>query len=286
MVMIPAIGLACGIGGKIRGAEIGPLFIQERLKLDWKEMITLESRCQDQYEEIAAGNRRLASAAFHLASQEPFLLSFGGDHSCAIGTWSGGSAAKEAEGDIGLLWIDAHMDSHTPETSETGNIHGMPLAALLGYGDPRLTQILHPRPKLKPQNVALIGIRSFEEGEANLLKRLGVRVYFMDEVRERGLGAIFPEAIARVTQTTVGYGVSFDIDSIDPSFIKAVGTPEPGGLDPLETLQAFSHFTERPPIAFELVEYIPSLDPDFQTFSWIQRFIQVIERAAVPTALI
>ncbi len=283
--MVPSIGLACGIGGRVSGAEMGPLVLNERLNADllWKAMAYPPSG-SDSYERIAAANRDLAEAAYALAKTEPFLLSFGGDHSCAIGTWSGVSAAKEEAGDIGLLWIDAHMDSHTPETSETGNIHGMPLAALLGYGDNRLTRILHPRPKLKPENVALIGIRSFEEGEAKLLERLNVRIYFMEEVKARGLDEIIPEAIRHVSNQTVGYGVSFDLDSIDPTFAAAVGTPEPDGLDPAEMLAATAHFRDFPPIAFELVEYIPALDASLQSFRYIEQLIKAIVPATVPSA--
>jgi len=282
--MIPAIGLASGIGGRKLGAGEGPLFVRKHFNEDllWETMVMPEiGRIGDPCEAIASLNQKFAEAAYSMAQREPFFLSVGGDHSCAIGMWSGVAAAKKQEGNLGLIWIDAHMDSHTPQTSETGNIHGMPLAALLGYGDERLKHILYPHPKLQPQNIALIGIRSFESGELELLQRLNVRVYFMEEVNERGLDAVMREAHALVTSDTVGYGISFDLDSIDPAHIAAVGTPVPGGLDPEEVLNAFSLFEERPPLAFELVEYNPSLDDGFRTLRFIRRLISKIKLAAV-----
>ncbi|HSX37839.1 MAG TPA: arginase [Chlamydiales bacterium] len=279
--MIPAIGIASGLGGRTSHAGAGPLFLQKELKIDlsWHTLIQPKiDKTQDLYETIAALNQKLAQAAFHMTLKEPFFLAFGGDHSSAIGTWSGVSFAKKEEGDIGLLWIDAHMDSHTPQTSESGYIHGMPLAALLGYGDPRLTQILHPAAKLKPRNVALIGIRSFESGEAELLKNLGIRVYFMEEVKKRGLDVVVQEAHALISQETIGYGVSFDLDSIDPQWIPAVGTPVPNGIDPEEMIAAFSFFEHAAPLAFELVEYNPFLDGDWRTLEFIRKVIKTIER--------
>lgn len=284
--MIPTIGLASGVGGKNIHAAAGPLFLQNHLKgdLSWKTVIIPEkTEVKDPYETIAALNRKLADAAYSMAKQEPFFLSVGGDHSCAIGMWSGVSAAKQTQGPLGLLWIDAHMDSHTPQTTETGNIHGMPLAVLMGHGDSRLTQIFHCDPKIRPQHIALIGIRSFERGEARLLSRLNVRVYFMEEVRTRGIRAVLQEALSLVCRNTIGFGVSFDLDSLDPLEIKAVATPEPGGVDSHEMLSAFSLFEKFPPIAFELVEYTPSLDSDFNTLKFIRRLLKTIK--PVSTAL-
>src|SRR5204862_2513914 len=122
------------------------------------------------------------------------------------------------------------MDSHTPATSETGRIHGMPLACLLGHGYPALTHILHSTPKLKPQNVCLIGVRSFEQGEEELWKKLNVRIYFMDEVIERGFATILKEAVNLVSANTVGYGLSIDLDGFDPLEVPGVDVPESDGI--------------------------------------------------------
>jgi arginase len=270
--MIPYLGLASGLGGADSRCAEGPLVLSKLLTLGTGQIFIPESKILDKYDHLALLNQRLADAAYRLASEHPFFLSLGGDHSSAIGTWSG--VARAQKGEIGLLWIDAHMDAHTPETSESGNIHGMPVAALLGYGDPRFTRL---SPRLNPRNVALIGIRSFESAEEALLKRLGVRIYYMQEVKERGFQAVLKEAEELVSLHTTGYGISFDLDGIDPTFVPAVGTPVPDGLDPKELLGGLSQLKKRP-LALEIVEYIPSLDPQRQALSLIQKMVHLFEK--------
>jgi len=205
------------------------------------------------------------SVAQHLA-QGDFPLVIGGDHSCAVGTWSGVKRALGAQARLGLIWIDAHMDSHTVATSSTQHIHGMPLASLLGHGDARLTGVAGAGPKLLPEDVCLIGVRSFESEEAALLKQLGVRVYFMHEVRRRGLSDVFAEALQRVGEHTTGYGISIDLDALDPAEGPGVGTPVPGGLLRAEITDALvlAHGDEKL-LAVEIVEYNPYLDEHFVT---------------------
>ena len=146
----------------------------------------------------------------------------------------------------------------------------------MGYGDERLTSIGDGFAKIRPENLALIGIRSFEPEELHLLKRLHVRIYMMDEVRRRGLDVIFKEAIEIATKNTAGYGVSFDLDSIDPLFAPAVGTPVDGGLDPKEFLENLHHFETAPPLAFELAEYNPLLDVENKSFNLIRQLLQAL----------
>jgi arginase len=170
------------------------------------------------------------------------------------------------EGRLGLLWIDAHMDSHTFRTSPSRALHGMPLACLLGHGDPRLTRIGGPEPKLLPQDVCLIGVRSFEWGEAVLLKRLGVRVYFMAEIRRRGLAELCAEAWAHVTREAAACGVSLDLDALDPEEEPGVGSPVAGGLHRDELAAALRGLHGDPRLrALEVVEYNPYADRDFAT---------------------
>ena len=201
----------------------------------------------------------------HLSRRE-FPLVIGGDHSCAIGTWSGVKRAIGSQARLGLIWIDAHMDSHTFGTSPSRNIHGMPLACLLGHGDRRLTDIAGTGPKLLPEDVCLIGVRSFESEEAALLEKLGVRVYLMDEVRRRGLSEVFAEARALVGRHTRGYGISIDLDALDPAEEPGVGSPVPGGLLRIELTDALrlAHGDERL-MALEIVEYNAYLDRHFVT---------------------
>lgn len=195
-----------------------------------------------------------------------FPLVIGGDHSCAIGTWSGVKRALGTDARLGLIWIDAHMDSHTFGSSRSKHIHGMPLACLLGYGDARLTGIAGAGPKLRPEDVCLIGVRSFESEEYVLLKKLGVRVYFMHEVRRRGLQDVFAEARDLVCRHTAGYGVSIDLDALDPAEEPGVGTPVPGGLLRKDLTGALVrvHGDEKL-LALEIVEYNPYLDQHFVT---------------------
>ena len=131
---------------------------------------------------------QLAHYVFDSTFNQRCFLTLGGDHSCAIGTWSGAaSALAQQQKELGLIWVDAHMDSHTHDTSTSHNIHGMSLAALLGHGRPALTNILSSHSKLKPENVYLIGVRSYEQAEQDLLERIGVKVFYMQEVAEKSL---------------------------------------------------------------------------------------------------
>jgi arginase len=203
----------------------------------------------------------LADASHAAAAARRFPIVLGGDHSCAIGTWSGIAQAIRPQGALGLIWIDAHLDSHTPDTSESGAPHGMPLAALLGHGDPQLTDVFDWRAKLAPEHVVVIGARSYELGEQALLECLGVRVMYMPEVTQRGMAACMAEAIERVSRGTAGWGVTLDLDAIDPADAPGVGSPELGGIRAAEMLEALRGLADQPGCAgFELVELNPTLD--------------------------
>jgi arginase len=181
----------------------------------------------------------------------------GGDHSCAGGTWSG--VARTLHGPLGLVWIDAHMDSHTPRTSHTGRLHGMPLAWLLGEDDDPLYGLTSG--VLDPSHVALIGVRSFETEEAERLERLGVRVFMMEELHSRGLRTVFDEALAIASRGTARYGISIDLDAVAPEEAPGVGTPVAGGIAAAELIGAMKSIGRAPQLAaVELVEYCPPLD--------------------------
>jgi arginase len=213
---------------------------------------------------VAEFSGRLARAVGASLDAGRLPVVIGGDHSCAVGTWSGAAAALRRGDDarrLGLVWIDAHLDAHTPETSETQMPHGMPLASLLGHGPPALTAIVDARPKLSPCDVVLIGPRSWESGEAALLARLGVRVIASDEVARRGFAECMREAVERVSAGTAGWGLSFDLDALDPLDAPGTGVRVPGGLRVAEVSAAL-HGLARDPrvVAVELVEYNPTLD--------------------------
>jgi arginase len=203
---------------------------------------------------------RLARRVEAIVREGDLPVVVGGDHTCAIGTWKGVAHAVQEKGRIGLLWIDAHMDAHTPQTTETGMLHGMPVAALLGYGYPELTRIAHGV-SLDPDCVCLYGVRSFERGEAELLERLGVRVFHMSEIAERGVATTLNEAVSIVACADGGFGITLDLDAIDPQDAPGVGTPEAGGLRGDELIRALAAHGGHPDlIGIEIVEYNPYQD--------------------------
>ena len=156
----------------------------------------------------------------------------GGDHSIAIGTVAGVAEHFRAKDEqIGLIWVDAHGDMNTSATSPSGNIHGMPLAALLGMGEPRLVELGGFAPKVKKEHVCLIGIRDVDDNERKIISESGIHAYTMRDVDERGMRAIMEEAIGFATAGTAGFHMSFDLDGMDPRFVPGTGTPVKGGIN-------------------------------------------------------
>jgi arginase len=238
------------LGSGRRGVDMGPSAIRiagldQRLRELGHKVVDDGDIVIKNMEELKVGNERarylgeIARASGVIARKVEriiglghFPLVLGGDHSIAVGTVSGIAAfARRENRRVGVLWIDAHGDINTPETSPSGNIHGMPLAALLGYGATELTEIGGWAPKVDPANVALVGIRSLDTGEKKRLKETGVQVHTMSEVDRHGVHQIMKKAIARVTDGTDFVHVSFDLDAIDPAVAPGVGTPVKGGLD-------------------------------------------------------
>lgn len=199
-----------------------------------------------------------------VSNTEPFLV-IGGDHSCGIGTWSGVKRSL-ADEPLGLIWIDAHMDSHLPETSPSAALHGMPLACLLGHGEARFCNLAGQRPVLQPQHVCLIGIRSYEPEEKALLALLGVKVFYMNDVRNRGLEEVFSQALIIAKGSGNRFGISIDLDAIDPTFAPGVGSPEADGIDPAELTQILATVKNEPNfIGLEIAELNPANDIEHKT---------------------
>jgi arginase len=186
----------------------------------------------------------------------------GGDHSVAMGTIAGVARHHLAHGRrLGLIWFDAHADANTPETSPSGNIHGMPFAVALGHGDPQLLGLVDFRPMVDPGNASLVGIRDVDPAERETVKGSGVGAFTMRDVDGRGMRAVMEEAIARATDGTAGIHVSFDLDGIDPDFAPGVGTPAPGGLSYREAHLAMEMLADTGKVlSTELVEVNPILD--------------------------
>ncbi len=281
------IGASFGWGAGRHAVQFGPDFLQEHLLKNepWRanlkaslpysegKKLKYEQRL-DQVEEFThrLSLEVIASAATHI----PIIL--GGDHAIAIGTWSGISVAKEATENFGLMWIDAHMDSHVPQTSPSSNIHGMPLAALMGYGEKSLVNLQQVGAKLNPHHVVLIGVRSYEPEEAAFLKKLGVKIYFMEEVNKRGFKTIFEEALIIVSEKTKGFGISLDMDAFDPTLAPGTGTPELNGITEIEdVIHAFASLkTNEKFCAFEIAEFDPTKDVSQKTGLLVQRIVRTL----------
>jgi arginase len=208
---------------------------------------------------VARVTRWVAATAQRVIESRRRLLVVGGDHSCSIGTWNG--VARVTHGPLGLIWIDAHTDMHTPQTTHTGAIHGMPVAALLGYGAPELTGLAGDRPALAPERVCVVGARSFEAEEVEFALRHKVRVIEMDEVSRRGIADCLAEARDIAGRGSGGYGVSLDLDVFDPIDAPGVGTPAPGGLRADGFRDAWTDLTRNAACrGVEIVEYNPFHD--------------------------
>lgn len=263
------IGAASGIGAQDQACEDGPVAfhrsqawheLEHHPLIDWgKTLFVAETDGVSVAGRIAGLCRNLADEVVVALNADEFPVVIGGDHSVAIGTWSG--VARAMGGPIGLLWIDAHLDSHTPETSYSGAIHGMPLACLLGRGDKRLLNIGLTGAQVIPAHTVVIGPRSYEAEELEFLQRMQVRIIDSDEIRRRGFADCLDEAIAIVVGAPAGFGITVDLDAIDPQLAPGVGSPEPDGLVVHDVLEAMRRIGGLPGLkAMEIVEFNPDRD--------------------------
>ena len=203
-------------------------------------------------------------------------LVLGGDHSVALGTVSGvASFYRKRDENIGLLWFDAHGDMNLPETSPSGNIHGMPLAHLLGKGDEELAGIGGFKGKVNPKNVALIGVREIDLSEQDLIRDSGIHVFTMRDIDERGMAQVAQEALAVVNDGTTGFHLSFDVDGLDPSVAPGSGTLVPGGVNFREAHLMMEHCADSGTmVSMEVVELNPVLDNGNETAERVKKLIQ------------
>jgi len=175
--------------------------------------------------------KELERGAYDAARSGAFPLTIGGDHSLAMGSVSGVARAwREKEQPIGLIWVDAHADINTPQTSPSGNLHGMPLAHILGLGHKDFAKLGGFSPKVRPENTCLIGVRDVDKEEAVILRKSGIRVFSMTEVDTYGMAAVAQQAIAAASEGTAGFHLSFDVDVVDPAMAPGTGTLKRGGL--------------------------------------------------------
>ena len=186
----------------------------------------------------------------------------GGDHSLAMGSVSGIAAHFRERGeDLGLLWIDAHADMNTPESSPSGNVHGMPLAHLLGYGDERLNNILDCRPAVRPDKTVLVGVRDIDAREREYVRESGLTVFTMRDIDELGMTEVCRRSMKILNEGTAGFHVSFDVDGCDPSVMPGSGTLVPGGINYREAHQLLENCADTGRMtSMDVVELNPFLD--------------------------
>ncbi|HYE24706.1 MAG TPA: arginase [Clostridia bacterium] len=217
--------------------------------------------------EITATCTRLAELVVQTLEEKKVPLSIGGDHSMAVGSVSGVAEYYKRQGHgVGLLWIDAHADINTPETSPSGNVHGMPLGALMGLGPDPLMNIFGWCPKIRPENCVLVGIRDVDLAEKENIRRAGIEVFTMRDIDERGMRTVMEEALRMAGRGTVGYHVSLDMDWIDPEDAPGVGTPVPGGSTYREAHLAMEIIADHGRMtSMDIVEVNPVIDEHNQT---------------------
>jgi arginase len=277
---VAVIGAPMDLGAGRRGVDMGPSAI--RLALLGDRLAQLGYAVEDmgnvdvaQPESIPEGHDRarylpeIAQTCTRLADKVggalrdgKFPIVLGGDHSVAIGTISGIAQNQREQGkSLGLIWIDAHADMNTPDSSPSGNVHGMPLACCIGVGPPELTSIYGWAPKVNPRNVAIIGLRSVDVEEKANVQRAGVRAFTMRDVDERGLRAVMQEALEIATDGTGGFHLSYDMDSVDPDEAPGVGTPVRGGITYREAHLAMEIICDCDSmLGLEMVEVNPVID--------------------------
>jgi arginase len=212
--------------------------------------------------EIAATCKRISATVQKALAAGELPLVLGGDHSVAAGTVSGVARHyRKQKQSIGLIWIDAHADMNTPETSPSGNVHGMPLACIVGMGPRELTHLNGFSPIVDPRNVVLVGVRDVDQLEKPHVKQSGVHAFTMRDIDERGLRAIMKEAIEIAAAGTAGFHLSFDMDSVDPQFAPGVGTPVRGGITYREAHLAMETINDSGlMLSIEIVEVNPVID--------------------------
>ncbi len=275
--MLTCIEYASGLGGVDEAAGNGPELIKKSLEKDkrliWHKKITTDNSIQKK-EAIVKACKELAKEVFLVRKEEKFFCVLSGDHSSAIGTWSG--AKESCTNELGLIWIDAHMDLHTEKTSPSKNIHGMPLAALLGYGKSCFTNIMRVEAKLSPENLYLYGIRSYEEEEKRLLNELKVnRTYASEFSDSQGFDVLLSQAKI-LNESCEFFGVSLDIDAFDPRFAPGVSTPVRGGLDPkyiIKFLKELRCNYKKKFIGLEITEFNPQKDENNKTLLLVKDII-------------
>lgn len=282
---VAILGVPLAYGASMAGVDIGPAALRvarlqqriERLGYPVRDLGDMRiERVQSAppageklkyLREISNACEKLADEVEAILEADELPLVIGGDHSIAIGSFAGAACYfKKREESLGLIWFDAHADMNTPETTPSGNIHGMPLAAILGHGAPELTNVGGFAPKLDPNCCVHIGARDIDAGEKEFIRRTGVHFFTMRDIDERGMGACMDEAIKIASRSSAGYGVTFDVDALDPGDAPGSGTLVRGGLTYREAHLAMEKIAEAGGMRFlEMVEINTALDINNKT---------------------
>ena len=277
---IAIIGAPMDLGAGRRGVDMGPSALRlaglnEKLAGLGYEVEDLGNVVVDQPESSPVGKpearylpqiahtcERLADMVARAAETGHVPIVLGGDHSVAVGTVSGMARYFRKQGlEMGLIWIDAHADMNTPASSPSGNVHGMPLACIIGLGPPELTEIDGYSPKVKADSVVLIGLRSVDDMERQNVRGTGVHAFTMRDIDERGLTSVIREAVRIASAGTAGFHLSFDMDAVDPREAPGVGTPVRGGITYREAHLAMELICDSGKMtSLEMVEVNPVLD--------------------------
>jgi arginase len=280
MQKISIIGVPMDLGADRRGVDMGPSALRyadlneklEALGYEVQDLGDLDVIIPETHhfgdprakylKEISDACNHLANIVLEVRQSGRIPLVLGGDHSIAVGTVSGVTESFRREGkQIGLLWFDAHADFNTPDISPSGNVHGMPMAGLMGYGPMQLTHIFGFSPKIQPEHAVQIGIREVDPEERQLVKKSGIRVFTMKEIDRRGIGTVMDEALSIVTKGTAGFAVTLDADFLDPYESPGVATPVRGGADYREAHLAMEMIADtNKMLSFEIAEINPILD--------------------------
>ena len=277
---ITFIGVPLDLGAGRRGVDMGPSAFRladihqkvRELGYEVDDAGDMEVSIQETREpgdprmkflkEIRSTCAALRDKVIEVLSRRAMPVVLGGDHSIAMGTIGGVSRFHhEREEKIGLVWFDAHGDMNTPQTSPSGNIHGMPLAVALGLGEESLVRLAGRVPMVDGARAAVVGLRDVDPAERENIKASGIGAFTMRDIDERGMRAVMEEAIKRATSGTAGLHVSFDLDGIDPDYAPGVGTAAPGGLSYREAHLAMEMlFDTGKVLSAEFVEVNPILD--------------------------
>ena len=279
------IGVPMDLGQSRRGVDMGPSALRgaglqasiKKLGLQVEDIGNLSVK---QPEEMPVGEKRAkylqeiaetcgdVAAAAEKSLIEGFLpLVLGGDHSIAAGVAAGiANYFRKEKKQIGYLWLDAHGDMNTPESSPSGNVHGMPLAAIMGYGAPELVDLLGFKPKAEPGNIVIVGARDLDAQERKIVKRSGIHVFTMRDIDERGMREVMADALKYAMDDTAGIAVSLDMDFVDPADAPGVGTPVRGGVTYREAHLAMEMISDSESmVSLEVVEINPILDEHNRT---------------------